>query len=86
MHGGMSPSERDELIDMAVRWLTLYADELGDFLAKLVDNKAAWRAGYDEIADCYWVTPSTGEGYTLRPPFMSIKFDAPITRGESQAL
>lgn len=80
MHGGISQAEHDAVIDMTARWLALYADELGDFLAKLVDNKAAWRAGYDEIANCYWVTPSTDEGYTLSPPFMSIKFNGPTTR------
>lgn len=72
---GETEAFRDHLRDLALIRLNLYLREIGDeFFAKLVANRANWRAGYVPAHDCYWCTPRTADGNYLVGPFTAIKW------------
>jgi hypothetical protein len=64
-----------KLRDLAESRLSLYIREMGeDFYAKLIANKANWRAGYVPAHDCYWCIPQTDKGLYVVGPFTAVKW------------
>lgn len=70
----MNDNEKQKLRELAKHRLSLYARELGTLYDKLAANQPAWRCGYDEMDDYYWVTPDTVDGSQIPPPFGTLKW------------
>jgi hypothetical protein len=66
---------RSKLRDLAEARLSLYIREMGeDFYAKLIANKANWRAGYLPAHNVFAVFPQTDKGQVIVGPFTVLKW------------